>query len=154
MNITSTVLGTCSQMLWVKNKATQRMLNVKVLRPLKHYIPLRDNDFRTKVMKDVPSSIQHINNEEGNIWNIKGNINSYVLLSTHFYFIIIELLADVKGIGVILHGLHLVPINRWTVTLYCSRWLGICFCVTLVLLPSFKPKVFFVTCYYFSLIIK
>jgi hypothetical protein len=24
---------------------------------------LRDNDFRTKVMKDVPSSIQHINNE-------------------------------------------------------------------------------------------
>jgi hypothetical protein len=28
---------------------------------------LRDNDFRTKIMKDVPSSIQHINNEEGDI---------------------------------------------------------------------------------------
>jgi hypothetical protein len=41
-------------------------------------------------MKDVPSSIQHINNEEGNIRNTKDNINSYVLLSTHFYFIIIE----------------------------------------------------------------
>jgi hypothetical protein len=27
------------------------MLNVKVLRPSKHYIPLRDNDFRTKVVK-------------------------------------------------------------------------------------------------------
>jgi hypothetical protein len=33
------MLGTCSQMLWVKNKATQRMLNVKVLRPSKHYNP-------------------------------------------------------------------------------------------------------------------
>jgi hypothetical protein len=33
------VLGTCSQMLRVKNKATQKMLNVKVLRPSKHYFP-------------------------------------------------------------------------------------------------------------------
>jgi hypothetical protein len=41
-------------------------------------------------MKDLPSSIQHISNEEGNIGNIKGNINSYVLISTHFYFIIME----------------------------------------------------------------
>jgi hypothetical protein len=31
-------LGTCSQMLRVKNKATQKMLNVKVLRPSKHYL--------------------------------------------------------------------------------------------------------------------
>jgi hypothetical protein len=56
-------------------------------------------------------------------------------------WIIIELLANVKGMGVILHGLCLVPINRWTVLPYCSRRLDICFCVTLVLLPSFKPKV-------------
>jgi hypothetical protein len=41
-------------------------------------------------MKDVPSSIQHINNEEGIIKNIKDNINSYVLLSAHFYSIIME----------------------------------------------------------------
>jgi hypothetical protein len=33
------VLGTCSQMLRVKNKATHKTLNVKVLRPLKHYFP-------------------------------------------------------------------------------------------------------------------
>jgi hypothetical protein len=33
------LLGTCSQMLWVKNKATQKMLNDKVLRPSKHYFP-------------------------------------------------------------------------------------------------------------------
>jgi hypothetical protein len=33
------LLGTCSQMLRVKNKATQKMLNVKVLHPLKHYFP-------------------------------------------------------------------------------------------------------------------
>ena len=48
-------------------------------------------------------------------------------------WITIESLANVKGMGVILHGLHLVPINRWTVLPYCSGWLGICFCVTLVL---------------------
>ena len=57
-------------------------------------------------------------------------------------WITIESLANVKGMGVILHGLRPVPINRWTVLPYCSRWLGICFCVTLVLLPSFKPKVY------------
>jgi hypothetical protein len=31
------MLGTCSQMLRLKNKATQKMLDVKVLRPSKHY---------------------------------------------------------------------------------------------------------------------
>jgi hypothetical protein len=56
-------------------------------------------------------------------------------------WITIELLANVKGMGVILHGLRPVPINRWTVFPYCSRWLGICFCVMFVLLPSLKPKV-------------
>jgi hypothetical protein len=56
-------------------------------------------------------------------------------------WITIESLANVKGMSVILHGLRPVPINRWTVLPYCSRWLGICFCVTLVLLHSFKPKV-------------
>jgi hypothetical protein len=40
-------------------------------------------------------------------------------------WITIELLANVKDMGVILHGLHPVPINRWTVLLYCSRWLDI-----------------------------
>ncbi len=34
---------------------------------------------------------------------------------------------------VILRGLRPASINRWTVLPYCSRWLGICFCVTLVL---------------------
>jgi hypothetical protein len=48
---------------------------------------LRDNDFRTKVVKDVPSSKQHIN-EERNIWDIKDNINSYLLSSTHFYLLL------------------------------------------------------------------
>jgi hypothetical protein len=41
--------------------------------------------------------------------------------------ITIELLANVKGMNVILHGLRPMPINRWTVLLYCSRWLGIRF---------------------------
>ena len=50
-------------------------------------------------------------------------------------------LANVKGMDVISHGLCPVPINRWTVLPYCSCWLGICFCVTLVPLFSVKPKV-------------
>jgi hypothetical protein len=58
------------------------MLNVKVLRPTKHYIPLRDNDFRTKIAKDVPSSKQHINKER-NILDVKDNTNSYLLSSNH-----------------------------------------------------------------------
>jgi hypothetical protein len=33
------LLETCSQMLRVKNKATEKVLNVKVLRPSKHYLP-------------------------------------------------------------------------------------------------------------------
>jgi hypothetical protein len=40
--------------------------------------------------------------------------------------ITIELLINVKGINVILRGLRPLPINRWTVLPYCSRWLGIC----------------------------
>jgi hypothetical protein len=56
-------------------------------------------------------------------------------------WITLEPLANVKGMDVISHGLRLVPINRWTVLPYCSRWLGICFCVTLVPLFSVKPKV-------------
>jgi hypothetical protein len=33
------MLGTCSQVLWVKNKATQEMLNINALRPSRHYFP-------------------------------------------------------------------------------------------------------------------
>jgi hypothetical protein len=36
------------------------MSNVKVLRPSEYYFPLGHNDFQTKVMKDIPSSTQHI----------------------------------------------------------------------------------------------
>jgi hypothetical protein len=34
------MLRTCSQMLRIKNKATQKMLNEIDLRPRKHYIPM------------------------------------------------------------------------------------------------------------------
>jgi hypothetical protein len=33
------MLVTCSQMLRLKSKATQKMLNVKALRPSEHYFP-------------------------------------------------------------------------------------------------------------------
>jgi hypothetical protein len=57
------------------------------------------------------------------------------------WWITLESLANVKGMDVISHGLRPVLINRWTVLPYCSRWLGICFCVTPVPLFSVKPKV-------------
>jgi hypothetical protein len=41
--------------------------------------------------------------------------------------ITIELLINVKDMNLILHGLRPLPINRWTVLSYCSRWLGIRF---------------------------
>jgi hypothetical protein len=37
--------------------------------------------------------------------------------------IIPKSIVNVKGMNVILHRLRFVPINRWTVTPYCSRWL-------------------------------
>jgi hypothetical protein len=53
------MLGTCSQMLRVKNKATQ---NVNGQRPssFEELSPLGYNDLQTKVMKDIPSSSQHV----------------------------------------------------------------------------------------------
>ena len=71
-------------------------------------------------------------------------------------WITIESLANVKGMGVILHGLRPVPINRWTVLPYCSRWLGICFCVTLVFFIFLQAEGTLVIWYHFcfSLIIK
>jgi hypothetical protein len=66
-----------------------KILKINALRPSKHYLPLRDNGFRTKNAKDVPSSMQHIN-EERNIWDVKDNTKSYLLSSNHFYFIIKE----------------------------------------------------------------
>jgi hypothetical protein len=56
-------------------------------------------------------------------------------------WITLESLANVRGTNVISQGLRPVPINRWTVLPYCSHWLDICFCVTLVPLLSVKPKV-------------
>jgi hypothetical protein len=75
-------------MLWIKNKATQKMLNIKVLRPSKHYFPWDIMIFGRKGYEGHTFISAAYNNEEGIIWNIKDNMNNYVLLSTHFYFII------------------------------------------------------------------
>jgi hypothetical protein len=37
--------------------------------------------------------------------------------------IVLKSIVNMKGINVILHRLRPVPINRWTVPHYCSRWL-------------------------------
>jgi hypothetical protein len=42
------LLGTCSQMLRIKNKATQKMLNEIDLRSLKHYIPMDLMNFKRR----------------------------------------------------------------------------------------------------------
>jgi hypothetical protein len=55
-------------------------------------------------------------------------------------WIILKSIVNVKGMIVILHRLRPVPINRWTVPPYCSRWL-VLICATLVLLSSIEPKV-------------
>jgi hypothetical protein len=55
--------------------------------------------------------------------------------------IVHKLIINVKGMNIISHRLRPVPINRWTVPSYCSCWLGICFCVTLVPLFSVNSKV-------------
>jgi hypothetical protein len=52
------MLGTCSQILRLKNKATRKLL-IKDLSSFKALFPLGYNDLQTKVMKDVPSSSQY-----------------------------------------------------------------------------------------------
>jgi hypothetical protein len=37
--------------------------------------------------------------------------------------IVLKLIVNMKGMNVISHRLRPVPINRWTVPPYCSRWL-------------------------------
>jgi hypothetical protein len=62
--------------------------------------------------------------------------------------ITIELLINVKGINVILHGLRPVPINRWTVLPYCSRWLGIRFSHHACTFTFHQSEGTFIICYY------
>ena len=61
--------------------------------------------------------------------------------------ITIELLANVKGMNVILHGLRPLPINRWTVLPYCSRWLGIRFLYHAYTLAFLQTEGTFIICY-------
>jgi hypothetical protein len=50
-------------------------------------------------------------------------------------------IVNVKGMTVISHRLRPVPINRWTVSPYCSHWLVLAFASRLYFLPSIKSKV-------------
>jgi hypothetical protein len=50
-------------------------------------------------------------------------------------------IVNMKGMNVNLHRLRPMPINRWTVPPYCSRWLVFVHASRLDLLPSVKPKV-------------
>jgi hypothetical protein len=81
------MLGTCSQMLWIKNKATQKLM-IKDLSSFEALFPLGYNDLQTKVMKDVPSSSQYTM-ESKIIWHIK-NMNNHMISFRHFYYIIMN----------------------------------------------------------------
>ena len=61
--------------------------------------------------------------------------------------ITIELLINVKGINVILHGLRPLLINRWTVLPYCSRWLGIRFLHHTCTFTFHQSEGTFIICY-------
>jgi hypothetical protein len=50
-------VGSCSQMLYIKNKTTQ-LLIIRDLRPFKALSPFGYNDSQTKVVKGVPLSSQ------------------------------------------------------------------------------------------------
>jgi hypothetical protein len=39
----------------LRTRQHKKVLSVKVLRPSKHYVPLGNNESRTKVMRDIPS---------------------------------------------------------------------------------------------------
>jgi hypothetical protein len=62
--------------------------------------------------------------------------------------ITIELLINVKGTNVILHGLRPVPINRWTVLPYCSCWLGIRFSHHACTFTFHQSEGTFIICHY------
>jgi hypothetical protein len=65
------VLGTCSQMLWVKNKATQKMLNIKILRPSKHYFPWEITIFGRRLWRTYLRQYnKQITKETYEIWKI------------------------------------------------------------------------------------
>jgi hypothetical protein len=53
------MLGTCSQMLRIKNKATQNV-KCQYSSSFEALFPLGYNDLQTKVMKDIPSSTRYM----------------------------------------------------------------------------------------------
>jgi hypothetical protein len=61
---------------------------------------------------------------------------------------LLELLINVKGINVILHGLRPVSINRWTVLPYCSHWLGIHFLHHACTFTFHQSEGTFIICFY------
>jgi hypothetical protein len=81
-------------------------------------------------------------------WQQKRGTNLKMKSQIRPWRIIIELLINVKGINVILHGLRPVPINRWTALPYCSRGLGIRFLHHACTFAFRQFEGTFIICYY------
>jgi hypothetical protein len=64
------------------------------------------------------ASARYIDEDQGQNWPKEENTSSSLLAH-----IIIK--SKCQGMDVILSGLRPVPINRWTITSYCSRWIVI-----------------------------
>jgi hypothetical protein len=88
------MLGTCFQMLWVKNKAIQ---NISGQSPssFEALFSLGYNDLQTKVMKDIPSSSQCIimEVEAYETWEV-----SWIIIRYHLYIFIIVLSMNMNNI--------------------------------------------------------
>jgi len=60
-------------------------------------------------------------------------------------------IVNVKGMTVISHRLRPVPINRWTVPPYCSRWLVLAFASRLYFFAFYQAEGTFIIQYCFCL---
>jgi ribosomal protein L32E len=83
------LLGTCSQMLRIKNKATQ---NVRCYRPSSYetLFLLGYNDLQTKGHEGHTFMIAVCVNKRKSMRNIRDNINNHVTSSIHSHSLIIE----------------------------------------------------------------
>jgi hypothetical protein len=71
----------------LRTRQHKRRLNDKCPSSFEALFPFGYNNLRTKVMKDIPSSLRYMIVKMRNTWNTKDSMNIYISLLAHFYFI-------------------------------------------------------------------
>ena len=117
----TSLLGTCSQMLRIKNKATQNV-KCQYSSSFEALFPLGYNDLHTKVMKDIPSFIVVYVNKRRSIWNIRDNINNHITLLIHSHYIIMERHKQ-YWITNVPSAWWKVKVQAWCTSRYRSAWI-------------------------------